>query len=119
MYVVGTGDTGVSGAMFTLAATYYCTIMIGSAAVRVPAEGWWPAGVPKDAEEEANTSLPSVDYDAALKTAQFPLFFSLVMGNAFAGMILISSAKASTLPSFVCVSLSLSLCVCVCVCASL
>ena len=93
VYVVGTGDTGVASAMYTLAATYYCTIMVGAAAVRVPRADWWPAGVPRSEEEESLARAPSVDYDAALRTAQFPLFFSLVMGNAFAGMILISSAK--------------------------
>jgi hypothetical protein len=61
--------------------------------VRVPAEGWWPKGAAKSDEEAALASAPSIDYDAALRTHQFPLFFSLVMGNAFAGMILISSAK--------------------------
>ena len=67
--------------------------MVGAAAVRVPRADWWPAGVPRSEEEESLARAPSVDYDAALRTAQFPLFFSLVMGNAFAGMILISSAK--------------------------
>ena len=64
--------------------------------VRVPKADWWPAGVPKSEAEAEVQSLPSVHYDAALRTVQFPLFFSLVAGNAFAGMILISSAKVPT-----------------------
>ncbi len=124
VYVVGTGDTGVAASMFTLAGLYYAAISLGALTVRVPREGWWPAGAPRSGEEAALATAPSVDYNAALRTAQFPLFFGLVsfttltlavavavavalalpwpklvpnptevMGNAFAGMILISSAK--------------------------
>jgi hypothetical protein len=93
VYVVGTGDTGVSSAMFTLAATYYCTIMAGAFAVRVPTVDWWPAHAPKSEEDAALATSPSIDYNAALRTPQYLLFLSLIAGNAFAGMILISSAK--------------------------
>jgi len=93
VYVVGTGDTGIANSMFTLAAAYYCTISAGAALIRVPKEGWWPAGVPKTADEHADQGKPSVDYNAALSTPQFALFWTLIAGNAFAGMILISSAK--------------------------
>ena len=93
VYVAGTGDTGVANAMYTLAGLYYCSIMIGSAAVRVPKSDWWPAGAPKSDAEATLATASSIDYNMALRTAQFPLFFTMVAGNAFAGMILISSAK--------------------------
>ena len=60
VYVVGTGDTGVASAMYTLAGLYYCTIMIGSAAVRVPKAGWWPAGAAKSDAEAALAAAPSI-----------------------------------------------------------
>lgn len=93
VYVVGTGDTGVASSMLTLAGGYWCAIMLGAMTVRVPPEGWWPANVPKSAEDAESQSLPSVHYDDALRTPQYGLFWALVMGNAFSGMLLISSAK--------------------------
>lgn len=93
VYVVGTGDTGIAQSMFTLAAVYYATICAGAAIIRVPKEGWWPQGVPKTADEQADAGKPSIDYNVALSTPQFALFWTLIAGNAFAGMILISSAK--------------------------
>ena len=96
VYVVGSGDTGVAASMLTLAGGYWCTIMAGALSVRVPREGWWPAGVPKTAEEADAAERPSVHYDAALSTPQFGLFWMMLMGNAFSGMLLSASRHERT-----------------------
>ena len=97
VYVVGTGDTGVAASMFTLAGLYYAAISLGALTVRVPREGWWPAGAPRSAEEAALATAPSVDYSAALRTAQFPLFFGLVSFTTLTLAVAVAVAVAVAL----------------------
>ncbi len=44
VYVVGTGSSGVAETFATLSLGYFTAMMIGGLGMRVPREGWVPAG---------------------------------------------------------------------------
>lgn len=90
-YVVGTGETGAAMAFFTLAAVYGSAMTIGALCMRVPPQNW---------NMSSQGDLESVHYKEALRTPQFALLWTAVVGNACAGMALMSSASTVMAGSF-------------------
>eukprot|EP00941_MAST-03F_sp_MAST-3F-sp1_P000434 g434.t1 len=97
VYVVGSGTTGAAEAFACLALGYAVSMMGSAALFRVPGKKY------ENQYNEALSSSPSsdatkaedesVDYKEALKTPHFYAMWSLVLGNAFAGLTLIANAK--------------------------
>lgn len=95
VYVAGTGSTGASTAFLTLAGAYGASMLVGAAGNRTPHPDWKPAGWTPPSEDSAMIAKNDVDHVTALKTPQFYLLWTAVMGNAVAGMTLLSAAKTT------------------------
>lgn len=96
VYLVGTGSTGAGEAFVGLGCFYGALMLTGALNTKVPHPNWKPDGMVEmsDAESEKHMiAKHNVDHVAALRTPQFYLLWTAVMGNAVAGMALISSAK--------------------------
>jgi len=88
-YVVGTGNTGVTGALATIGAVYGANMLLASLLIRRPSPGYLPPGyTPPTVEGGAN-----VPVDNLLKTPQFWLLWSTATLLATGGMGLMSVAK--------------------------
>lgn len=110
VYLVGTGNTGAAGAMMSLGVGYLGAMLLGAFGQRVPREGWLPEGwSPPDEKQDKESGAAdggnwgsntlvldrkyAVDAVQVLKTPQFYLLWSAVVGNAMAGLAIITSAK--------------------------
>ncbi len=92
-YVVGTGNTGASGAFMTLGIVYFCVMIIAAFQYRVPKEGWVPEGWTPKATSKKMVSDSHVHIDQALKTPQFWLLWVVLCFNVTAGIGVIGVAK--------------------------
>ena len=111
VYVVGTGDTGISSVFITLGIVYFIVMIIASFSYRVPAKDWKPAGwtPPSDAESKLKMiSTNHVHIDQSLRTPQFWRLWIMLCLNVTAGIGVIGVAKTmmteifgSTLPGVV------------------
>ena len=61
VYVVGTGNTGATGAFLTLGIVYFIIMIIASFQYRVPAEGWKPKGYTPPSPEESAAKMKTLD----------------------------------------------------------
>merc|ERR1712156_1190019 len=112
-YVVGSGNTGVAGALGTIAAVYGATVVTSALLMKKPAPGYIPQGwTPPPATSGAGSN---VDANTVLKTPQFWLLFSTSTMLCTGGMGLMSVAKpmisevfATTMPSIVTASFASS-----------
>jgi MFS family permease len=96
VYLCGTGNTGVAQTFLTLGCLYATTISAAAMTYRLPREGWLPEGYTPPSEEESLKVMQtqrSVTPEQAMKTPQFYLFWTGMMGNSFAGLAFISCAK--------------------------
>lgn len=87
-------SVGVWETMLVMGTLYFFLMMIGVFLVRVPADGWKPAGwVP--AENNGNKMITNnhVNADEALKTPQFWLLWVMLMVNVTAGIGILSQAS--------------------------
>jgi MFS family permease len=85
-------DTGVVATMLTMGAIYFCFMLFGAFLVRVPPDGWLPAGyVPK----AGNAMITSNNLDAttALRTPQFWLLWVVLCMNVTAGIGILEQAS--------------------------
>jgi len=90
-YVVGSGNTGVAGALGTIAAVYGATVVTSALLMKKPAPGYIPQGwTPPPATSGAGSN---VDANTVLKTPQFWLLFSTSTMLCTGGMGLMSVAK--------------------------
>jgi MFS family permease len=81
----GGGATGAAETFLVMAGIYSVFMLFGAALVRVPAEGWRPAGwVPKPASHAVTGA--SVAVDTAWKTPQFWLLWVVLCMNVSAGI---------------------------------
>ena len=99
VYVVGTGDPGVTRTFWTLAGAHTALMLTGAMLQKVPADGWTPEGWSGLSRELSTGPMmrarahENVHHDTALRTPQFWLLWTAVWGNALAGVTVISCAK--------------------------
>ena len=95
-----TSDVGVLGAFITLGCVYFIFLMVGSAIVRVPAQGWKPEGyVPPAAATKLMTRNDVFVYQA-VKTPQFWLIWIVLFCNTTAGIGVLGQASAMSQEMF-------------------
>lgn len=83
-------STGASEAMLTMGLIYLCFMVFGAIIVRVPAEGWKPAGWEPTAKAG---SAVQVSVDLAWKTPQFWLLWVVLCMNVSAGIGILGRAS--------------------------
>ncbi len=79
----------------TLGAVYLVSMMIGAFVVRLPAEGWQPAGWTPPTEEETSDLQTTADVSASssIRTPQFWLLWTLLFCNVTAGIGVLEQAS--------------------------
>eukprot|EP01126_Amoeba_proteus_P065018 TRINITY_DN9175_c0_g1_i2.p1 TRINITY_DN9175_c0_g1~~TRINITY_DN9175_c0_g1_i2.p1 ORF type:complete len:416 (+),score=71.82 TRINITY_DN9175_c0_g1_i2:157-1404(+) len=95
VYLVGTGSRGIVETFSVLSAFYLTTVTTGAFLMRTPHDQWKPAGWQPPSQDLTPhvTASSYVHYKTVLKTPQFYLLWLSVLGNAVAGVSIISSAK--------------------------
>jgi MFS family permease len=93
-------SVGVAGAFVAMAALYAVSMLFGAFIVRVPAEGWKPAGGSEPQTGNTNSGLPTqpraavqVSVDVAWKTPQFWLLWIVLCMNVSAGIGILGQAS--------------------------
>jgi MFS family permease len=84
--------TGVAQTMIVLGILYFIWMIVGSLIVRVPQEGWTPAGYVAPAASAMITTR-NVSRDQALRTPQFYLLWLVLCLNVTAGIGVIGQAS--------------------------
>ncbi|MBZ0152321.1 MAG: OFA family MFS transporter [Planctomycetes bacterium] len=79
-------DTGAISTLLVMAALYSVSMLVGAAMVRVPADGWRPAGWTPTAHKSRLVTSASVSVDTAWKTPQFWLLWTVLCMNVSAGI---------------------------------
>ena len=87
-------STGVAPTMLTMGVIYLAFMMIGSFIVRVPAEGWAPAGyVPAVSNGQKMITTRNVLVAQATTTPQFWLLWVVLFANVTAGIGVLGQAS--------------------------
>ena len=86
-------SNGVLETFVTMGVIYFMFMMIGVYAVRVPAEGWKPAGWIAPAKPEALVTRANVSVNVAWKTPQFWLLWVVLCMNVTAGIGVLGQAS--------------------------
>ena len=90
----GDGTLGVGTTFLIMGAVYLVFMMLGAFLVRVPAEGWRPAGwTPPVTQANAMISSHNVLVDQAFRTPQFWLLFAVLFLNVTAGIGVLGQAS--------------------------
>jgi len=107
VYELGSGDSGVSQALCAMGVVYGSIGAAASRFMKIPSQRWMPDDYEVDQSTTAGTEI-GVPASLATSTAQYPLLWLSVFGNATGGVILLSSSKimimdiwAGALPEFV------------------
>ncbi len=82
---------GVTETFLTLGILYLAYMLFGVMTIRIPPEGWQPAGMSKQTSQ--NNPGPGLDADAAIRTPQFYLLFAVLMLNVTAGIGVLGQAS--------------------------
>jgi MFS family permease len=86
-------SVGVVETFLIMGSIYFCSILIGSLAIRIPVVGWQPEGwVPPVVQNKMITDK-HVHIDQALKTPQFYLLWLVLCLNVTAGIGVLSQAS--------------------------
>ena len=85
---------GVAETFLVLGLGYFCFMSIGACIVRVPAEGWPPAGYVAPAQSRGLVTTENVHVDTALRTPQFWLLWWVLCLNVTAGIGVLGQASA-------------------------
>jgi len=99
-YFQSATSVGVAEAWIVMGVLYFISMMIGSAAVRLPAPGWKPAGWTPPAETNKMITRSNVHLDTALKTPQFWLIWGVLFLNVTAGIGVLGQASVMTQEMF-------------------
>ncbi len=87
----------IAPAFLTLGAVYFVVMMLGAFTVRVPPPGWRPAGAPAEEPKEASAgrspAQEGVSVEAAVRTPQFWLLWTVLFCNVTAGIGILEQAS--------------------------
>ncbi len=86
-------DTGATRALVAMAVIYACFMLSGAALIRVPAEGWKPAGWVPRGTPGSLISVNQVGVDDAWKTPQFWFLWIVLCMNVSAGIGILGRAS--------------------------
>jgi MFS family permease len=86
-------STGVMETFVTMGVIYFMFMMIGAITVRVPAEGWKPAGWTPEAHQKKLVTTANVAVDVAWRTPQFWLLWGVLCMNVSAGIGVLGQAS--------------------------
>jgi len=92
-HFAGPTSVGVAPTFFVLGLFYLVFMLIGAAIVRVPAEGWRPAGFVPQAQANRLITDRTVHVDQALRTPQFYLLWGVLCLNVTAGIGVLGQAS--------------------------
>jgi MFS family permease len=93
-------SVGVVQTFVVMGALYFCSMMIGAFAIRIPAADWKPDGWTPPANQSAMISRNHVHIDQALKTPQFWLLWWALCLNVTAGIGVLGQASVMIQESF-------------------
>jgi MFS family permease len=84
----------IAPAFLTLGAIYFVVMMLGAFTVKVPAEGWRPAGFdPEKVAERKLVTTGDVTASNAIRTPQFWLLWTVLFCNVTAGIGILEQAS--------------------------
>jgi MFS family permease len=86
-------SNGVLETFVTMGVIYFMFMMIGAITVRVPAEGWKPAGWTPEAHPKKLVTTANVSVDVAWRTPQFWLLWGVLCMNVSAGIGVLGQAS--------------------------
>ena len=86
-------NTGVAQTMFVLGILYFIWMFVGSMIVRLPAEGWKPAGYVAPVQSQGMITAANVLREEALRTPQFYLLWVVLCFNVTAGIGVLGQAS--------------------------
>ena len=86
-------SNGVLETFVTMGVIYFMFMMIGAITVRVPAEGWKPAGWTPEAHPKKLVTSANVAVDVAWRTPQFWLLWGVLCMNVSAGIGVLGQAS--------------------------
>jgi MFS family permease len=92
LYKAG-GHPAIPGAWMTMGVLYFLFMLFGAFLVRVPPEGWRPAGWTPPAQRSAMISGHNVDVGSAVRTPQFYLLWLVLALNVTAGIGILEQAS--------------------------
>jgi hypothetical protein len=95
-----TTHVGVWETFTVLGVVYFCFMMVGAVMVRIPAEGWLPAGYVAPAQPKKLITTQNVFVYQALKTPQFWLIWWVLCLNVTAGIGVLGQASAMSQEMF-------------------
>jgi MFS family permease len=83
----------IVGSFLVLGCIYFVAMMLGALAVRVPAEGWRPAGwTPQERTRRSMITSANVTATSAIKTPQFWMLWTVLFCNVTAGIGILEQA---------------------------
>ncbi|MBK6996369.1 MAG: OFA family MFS transporter [Lewinellaceae bacterium] len=82
---------GVTETFLALGILYLAYMLFGVMTIRIPPEGWQPAGM--SIQSSQNSPGLGLDADAAIRTPQFYLLFAVLMLNVTAGIGVLGQAS--------------------------
>jgi MFS family permease len=86
-------EDAIVGSFLVLGCVYFVAMMLGAMAVRVPAEGWRPAGwTPREHGARSMITRGNVTATNAIKTPQFWLLWTVLFCNVTAGIGILEQA---------------------------
>ena len=86
--------SGIAETFFTLAALYLVVMMFGVFTVRVPAADWAPSAAIVQRTANARAAATGMTVDAAVRTPQFWLLWTMLCLNVTAGIGVLGQASA-------------------------
>ena len=88
-----TGHQPIASAFIVMGIAYFILMMFGVFTIRVPREGWKPAGWSGANKSNALISTHNVDVATAMKTPQFYLLWIVLFCNVTAGIGILEDAS--------------------------
>ncbi|MCF6148867.1 MAG: OFA family MFS transporter [Candidatus Kuenenia sp.] len=86
-------STGVEMTFLAMGAMYFCFMLAGAFNVRIPPEGWMPAGYTPPSKQKKLVTDKDVHADQAIKTPQFYLLWGGLCFNVTAGIGVLGQAS--------------------------